>query len=167
MEGSQVLGSGETYPVRDTPTHTSNECHTTSISPPDHLFRNRLRRHENTSDVDLEHHVCVLGRVLEGRGFLLYPRCGQQAVHAPFLFGDVFDDRVELGHVSDVDLAVVEGRAQFFRGAFLDAVEIVRGGGEAVERVDWKGCVRSNIVYTGAGKLVWGWVVWRVEEKRR
>ena len=54
--------------------HTRNECYAPSIPELYHLFGRRLRRHEDPGNVDLEHHIRIVRRILQRRRFLLDPR---------------------------------------------------------------------------------------------
>lgn len=75
----------------------------------DHFFGDGLRGHHGARDVDFEHGVGVFGRVLQRGRFLLDACGGDEAVELALRLGNVADDVVELRHVSDVDLSVVEG----------------------------------------------------------
>jgi len=83
-----------------------------------------LARHEHARHVDFEHAICVLGRVLECRRFLLYACCGDEAIEAAFRVGDVLDDFVQRRDVTDIDLAVVQGGVEVGFCALGDGVEV-------------------------------------------
>jgi hypothetical protein len=60
-----------------------------------------------TSNVDLEHHVCVCLSVVESRSLLLDASCCDESVEPSLCITNALDNCVEALHISDVDLAVV------------------------------------------------------------
>lgn len=112
----------ETYPIGDSTTHTSDHSNAPPIAKANHLLSHRLRRHEHARDINLEHGVAVLGRVLQCRGLLLDAGRGDQAVHAALGVGDVLDDAVEQFCVTHVDTTVMQFSAEIL-GALLDLGE--------------------------------------------
>jgi len=54
------------------------------------------------------------------------------------LGGDFFDNGVEMLLISDVDPSVVERSTEFGGGPLLDPTEVIGGGFEAVESVNFK-----------------------------
>lgn len=99
------------YPIRNNRAHTRNHDYRPPVPESEHLLRHRLSRHEHARDVDFKHHVRVLGRVLQRRGFLLDPRRGDQAVQSPVLVAYASDDSVQVVHISHVDLLVIQCRS--------------------------------------------------------
>jgi hypothetical protein len=59
-----MVMSRQTYPVRNTPTHTRDHDNAASLAKLNHMLRNRLRAHENTRDVHLKHAVRVFSCVV-------------------------------------------------------------------------------------------------------
>lgn len=116
------MGGVGTYPIGDRATHTGDHGDATSISKTNHLLGHSLGSHEHARDVDFEHGVAVLGRVLQSRGLLLDTGSRDQAIHATFGVGDVVDDAVEQLGVTDVNAAVVQFCAEIL-GALLDLCE--------------------------------------------
>lgn len=122
MRGMQC---GErTYPVGNRATHAGDQDNAATLAKADHLLGRRLGRHEHTRDVDLEHSVGILGRVLEGRRLLLDARGRYEAVQAALGVGDLLDDVVEQLRVTHVDPTVVQRSAQLLSSTLLDAVEV-------------------------------------------
>ena len=70
-----------------------------------------LKWTELTSNVDLEHHVRICLRIIEGRSFLLNAGCGDEAVQPALRFTNALDHCVQALHVSNIDLAVVKSVA--------------------------------------------------------
>lgn len=103
-----------TYAVCHCAAHGGDHGDAAAVAPADHLFGDGLRRHEDSGDVDLEHHVGVCLRVIESGGFLLDAGGGDQAVQSSLGVADALDDLVQALDVSHVDLAVVEGVALGF-----------------------------------------------------
>lgn len=103
---------------------------------PDHLLGHCLRCHEDSCDVDLEHGVCILGCVLERRCFLLDTCCRHESVHTALLVGDILDDLVQLRHIANIDLAVVECRTELLGCPSLNAVEVLAGLRKAVQSIN-------------------------------
>lgn len=100
--------SEKSYPVGDRAGHAGNECHASTIAELDHLLRNCLGSHEDTSNVHLKHSIGILGLVLERWCFLLNPGSCHQTVHPSFDARNVFDDLVKPIDVSYIDLSVFE-----------------------------------------------------------
>lgn len=116
------MGVVGTYPIGDSATHTSDHSNATPIAKTNHLLSHRLRSHEHASNINLEHGVAVLGRVLQRRRLLLDTGRSDEAVHAALGVGDVLDDAVEQFCVTHVDAAVVQFCAEIL-GALLDLGE--------------------------------------------
>lgn len=113
-----------------------------------HLFRNRLRRHQHARDIDREHGIGVFGAVLERRRLLLDTRGREQGIHPALGVADVGNNLVHARLVAHVDLAVVQRGAQLLGRAALEDVEFWAGFREAVEGVDWsvlEGCGVMNL----------------------
>ena len=89
-----------------------------------HLLCDSLRSHEHPCDIHLEHGVGILGRVIKCGRFLLDTRCRNQAIHSSLLLGDVCNDRIQLGHITHINLAIMQRRTEFSRCAFLNSEEI-------------------------------------------
>lgn len=123
-------GTEKAYSVGDSTAHRCDHGDAATVTPADHLFGDCLRGHEDTGDVDLplisiftvlpsscsnlgvahlKHGVRVLLRVLQRRCFLLDARCCYQSVQLPLHIRDILDDLIQLRHISDIDLTVVEG----------------------------------------------------------
>lgn len=111
-----------TYPIGNSTTHTSDHSDATSIAKANHLLGNSLRSHEHARDIDLEHSVAVLGRVLQRRSLLLNSSSRNKTVHAALGVGDILNDAVEQFCVTHINAAVVQFRAEIL-GALLDLGE--------------------------------------------
>lgn len=103
-----------TYAVGYCAAHGGDHGDAAAVAPANHFFRDGLRSHEDSGDVDLEHHVGVCLGVVESGGFLLDTGGGNKAVQSPLRVADALDDLVQALDVSHVDLAVVEGVALGF-----------------------------------------------------
>jgi len=123
------------------PAHARNQHNTPRRLELYHRLGRRLRRHEYPGDVDREHAVGVLGRVFQGRGFLLDARRGDESVEPAVLLGDFVDDGRQARYVADVNLAVFEGGVELGLCAGGDDVEVWGRLGEDVEGVDCAVCV--------------------------
>lgn len=124
------------YAIRNVGAHTGNQRDATAVAESDHLLGGGLGGHEHARDVDLEHRVGVFGRVFEGGSLLLDAGGGDEAIELVVGAADLFDDVVQLGHVANVNLTVVEGGVELGGGAVLDAEEVGGGFGETVESVN-------------------------------
>ena len=100
-----------TYAVGHCAAHGSDHGDAAAVAPADHLFRDGLGGHEDSGDVDFEHHVGVCLGVVERGSLLLDAGGGDQAVQSPLRIADALDDLVQALYVPHVDLAVVEGVA--------------------------------------------------------
>ena len=127
MEGDKEAmaktGGVGTYPIGNGATHTGDHGDATAVAKANHLLGHGLRGHEHARDVDLEHGVAVLGRVLERRGLLLDPGGGHQAIHAALGVGNALDAAVQQLGVTHIDAAVLQLRAQLL-GTLLDFGEL-------------------------------------------
>jgi hypothetical protein len=130
----ELTGVG-TYPIGNGAAHTGDHGDAATVSEANHLLGNGLGGHEHAGDVDLEHGVAVLGRVLQSRGLLLDTGGGDKTVHAALGVGDVLDDAVQELSVANIDAAVVQLGAQLL-GALLDLCKFGGRLFETVESVD-------------------------------
>lgn len=128
-------GKGQTYPIRNMPTHRRNERHTPSIPMPNHLLRNRLRRHHDPRDIDRKHPIRVLSRILQRRRLLLDPRRSNQAIHPTLRIRDCAHDLVQRRHIPHVNLPIMQRGPQLLSRPLLDAEEVRAGLRQAVQRV--------------------------------
>lgn len=117
-----------TYPIGDCSAHAGNQCNASPVAKANHLLGNGLGGHEHSRDVDLEHGIRVLGRVLERRGFLLDARRRDQAIEPALCIGDGLDGAIEQFRVAHVDATVVEFRVEFADGPLLYFPEFWRLG---------------------------------------
>lgn len=144
-EKKRIIKNQPTYSICNGCTHGRNKGHGSAITVLDHLLSHRLRSHEDAGDVDFEHGVGVLCGVLERTGFLLNASGGHQPIHPALLVRDALDKLVEARHIADVDLAVVQRRAQLVGRAALDAVEVFGWLGQSVQTVYWIGVNRFHV----------------------
>lgn len=126
------------------PTHATDEDHRPRRLQPPHLPRDRLRRHEDTSDVYAKHLVGVLHGVLEGGCLLLDASAREQAVDAAVLLGDPLDRGVEADVIAHVDPTELNAGAQGL-GALLDAVEVRVWLLQPVKSVDLCACLEERL----------------------
>lgn len=97
----------QAYSICDAPTHRRNHRDASSVAMSDHFLRCSLSGHQHTSDVDLEHSVRILGRVLQSGHLLLNAGRCNQTIEPTMRLRDAANDTVQLRHISHIDLSVV------------------------------------------------------------
>lgn len=112
-----------TYPIGDSATHTGDHGDATAVPKANHLLGHGLSGHKHTRDINFEHCVAVLGRILERRGLLLDTSGSNQAVHAALCVGDSLDDAVQQLCVTHIDATVLQLGSQIL-GTLLDLCEL-------------------------------------------
>jgi hypothetical protein len=116
-------GGVGTYAIGNGTAHRGDHSDTTSVSKANHLLSHSLGGHEHSRDVDFEHGVAVLGRVLERWGLLLNTRCGNKTIHAALFIGDGLDHTVQKFCVTHVNTTVVQFGAKL-NCALLDLFKL-------------------------------------------
>lgn len=102
-------------PVSHSTAHASNQHHASFLLTLDHLPCYGLGRHEDTSYVDAQHLIRILGGILESRRFLLNSRGGNKPVNVARLVSNGADNVVESRLVSNVNTVVLQARAELLR----------------------------------------------------
>ena len=121
---AHVRREKDTHSVCDCTAHGCNEGHGSAVTVLDHLLGHCLGSHEYPRHVDLKHGVRVLGRVLQGRGFLLDPCCSNQAIHSALDIGDLLNGAGQQFRVTHINTTIVQLRPQFLLGSLLNLEEL-------------------------------------------